>query len=101
MPKKPQIQAELPSGVPEDLVSIATQPHALNALVSELDWRRAQEAAQFAQAEQGIYVSVGDIVRCALSSYLDNHPSAESLLKLATISLRNTKELNDMRTHDK
>src|SRR5262245_62146049 len=71
---------------------LANNRHALNVLISERDWLRAQEAAR-ADGE----VSVSDIVRRALAAYLDSHPLASQFNEMAEIALQLELQLQQTR----
>lgn len=60
----------------------ANKRHPLNALISEYDWQRSQEAARLAG-----FTSVSDIVRTALDEFLSNHERAGHLHRIAEMTL--------------
>ena len=85
MPRSPKpLPVELdPSEHDLDLIELAEQRHALNVLVTEYDWLRAQELAELRGA-----TSVSDIIRSALDRELNDAPERDHLRAVATRRLR-------------
>ena len=75
------------------------QPHAINVVITQYDWYRLQEAAALETylADDGHKRSVSDVVRLALTEFLDSHPKRAIIDQLAQMTLDTCVELQAAR----
>ncbi|MES2971938.1 MAG: hypothetical protein V4702_06480 [Patescibacteria group bacterium] len=87
-----------PIDLPQEIADRATQPHAVNNVTVPItDWYMLREAAALETPAEGPKVTRSDIIRIALDRYLNEHPHAESIARLAELRLRQDIELEKAR----